>query len=210
MATQDHVQITIPNKQDNQNQVPEEDFDHSQMTQWLRAAVLGASDGLVSTASLMMGVGAVQKDVNTMILVGFAWLSVGACSMAIGEFVSAHSHHVQQEENEHRNEGLTNPFLAGLASAVAFSIGGIMPILAAGFISNHKLRLAVIVAAVILGIVSIWLNWCFFVKKSYGEILCQSFNWCLNGYGHFLLTVQTDGLYWRGDVLGNFYSCPFT
>ncbi|MCD7447799.1 hypothetical protein HAX54_035276 [Datura stramonium] len=181
MAALNHVQITIPKEEENQNQVPEEDFDYSRRAQWLRAAVLGANDGLVSTASLMMGVGAVQKDVKAMILVGFAGLFVGSCSTAIGEFVSVYSH-LQQEEEEDKKEGRQNPFLAAIVSAGAFSLGGIIPILAATFIANHKLRLAVIVAAVLLGIVSIWMNWCFLGQKSYGEILCQSFTWWLDGY----------------------------
>ncbi|CAL9119267.1 unnamed protein product, partial [Musa acuminata var. zebrina] len=65
--------------------------DYSQRAQWLRAAVLGANDGLVSTASLMMGVGAVKGDAKAMIVSGFAGLVAGACSMAIGEFVSVYS-----------------------------------------------------------------------------------------------------------------------
>ncbi|VVA93456.1 unnamed protein product [Arabis nemorensis] len=60
----------------------------SKRAQWLLAAVLGANDGLVSTASLMMGVGAVKQDVKVMVLSG---LVAGACSMAIGEFVSVYS-----------------------------------------------------------------------------------------------------------------------
>ncbi|KAJ1402286.1 Ccc1 family [Sesbania bispinosa] len=62
-----------------------EEIDYSQRGQWLRAAVLGANDGLVSVASLMMGVGAVKEDINAMLLAGFAGLVAGACSMAIGE-----------------------------------------------------------------------------------------------------------------------------
>ncbi|CAL9177396.1 unnamed protein product, partial [Musa hybrid cultivar] len=65
--------------------------DYTQRAQWLRAAVLGANDGLVSTASLMMGVGAVKGDAKAMIVSGFAGLVAGACSMAIGEFVSVYS-----------------------------------------------------------------------------------------------------------------------
>ncbi|KAJ0976581.1 hypothetical protein J5N97_012055 [Dioscorea zingiberensis] len=64
---------------------------YSQRGQWLRAAVLGANDGLLSTASLMMGVGAVKDDPKAMIISGFAGLVGGACSMAIGEFVSVYS-----------------------------------------------------------------------------------------------------------------------
>ena len=50
----------------------EDIFDYSKRSQWLRAAVLGANDGLVSTASIMMGVGAVKHDIKAMILSGFA------------------------------------------------------------------------------------------------------------------------------------------
>jgi VIT1/CCC1 family predicted Fe2+/Mn2+ transporter len=53
--------------------------------------VLGANDGLVSIASLMLGVGAVKNDAKSMIVSGIAGLVAGACSMAIGEFVSVFS-----------------------------------------------------------------------------------------------------------------------
>jgi len=66
-------------------------IDFSQRAQWLRAAVLGANDGLVSVSSLMMGVGAVKKDISAMILAGFAGLVAGACSMAIGVCICVHS-----------------------------------------------------------------------------------------------------------------------
>lgn len=65
-----------------------EEVDYMQRAQWLRAALLGANDGLVTVASLMMGVGSIKEDVKAMLLVGFAGLVAGACSMAIGEFVS--------------------------------------------------------------------------------------------------------------------------
>jgi len=56
---------------------------------WLRALILGANDGLVSIASLMLGIGAISKtyDGRTMVLSGLAGLVAGAYSMAIGEFV---------------------------------------------------------------------------------------------------------------------------
>ncbi|CAL9197305.1 unnamed protein product, partial [Musa hybrid cultivar] len=79
--------------------------DYSQRAQWLRAAVLGANDGLVSTASLMMGVGAVKGDAKAMIVSGFAGLVAGACSMAIGEFVSVYSQlDIEQREREGRTD----------------------------------------------------------------------------------------------------------
>jgi VIT1/CCC1 family predicted Fe2+/Mn2+ transporter len=52
---------------------------------WLRAFVLGANDGLVSTASLMLGVGAGADSLHAMQLAGIAGLVAGALSMAAGE-----------------------------------------------------------------------------------------------------------------------------
>lgn len=58
---------------------------------WLRAAVLGANDGLVSTASLIVGVSAGGASRSTVLLAGFAGLVAGALSMAAGEYVSVSS-----------------------------------------------------------------------------------------------------------------------
>lgn len=147
------------------SQVPEEqNFDYSQRSQWLRAAVLGANDGLVSIASLMMGIGAVKEDVKVMFLTGFAGLVAGACSMAIGEFVSVYSQleielaQIKRNEEmkiteENNNEELPNPVKAALASALAFTAGAIVPLLAAAFIGNHKVRLPVVAAAVTLALI---------------------------------------------------------
>ncbi|RYR35625.1 hypothetical protein Ahy_A10g050759 isoform C [Arachis hypogaea] len=73
----------------------------------------------------MMGVGAVKQDVKTMILTGVAGLVAGACSMAIGEFVSVYSQ---------------------------YDIGALVPLLAAAFIKDYKVRLAVVVAVVSLAL----------------------------------------------------------
>ncbi|XP_073309292.1 vacuolar iron transporter homolog 4-like [Primulina huaijiensis] len=175
MAAPNQVQITIP-KDTADHQTPcninlhesKEDFDFSQRAQWLRAAVLGANDGLVSIASLMMGVGAVKTDVKAMILTGFAGLFAGACSMAIGEFVSVYSQldievaQMKREKrmvennvvlsNEHK-ENLPNPFQAALASALAFSLGAIFPLLGAAFIEDHMARLWVVVGATTVALV---------------------------------------------------------
>ncbi|KAL5752242.1 hypothetical protein ACOSP7_022429 [Xanthoceras sorbifolium] len=59
-----------------------------QRGQWIRAAILGANDGLLSTTSLMLGVGAAKEDRRSMVLSGLAGALAGACSMAVGEFVS--------------------------------------------------------------------------------------------------------------------------
>nr|KYP63113.1 Nodulin-21 [Cajanus cajan] len=73
----------------------------------------------------MMGVGAVSKDVKTMMLTGVAGLVAGACSMAIGEFVSVYS----QYDIELR-----------------------VPLLGAAFVKSYKLRLGVLLAVVTLAL----------------------------------------------------------
>ncbi|KAI3983765.1 hypothetical protein MKX01_001169 [Papaver californicum] len=161
------VDIERPHTIKEASQEGEDNFDYSQRAQWLRAAVLGANDGLVSTASLMMGVGAVKEDVKFMILTGFAGLIAGACSMAIGEFVSVYSQldievaqmkrdnlarKNEEEGSNNEKENLPNPFQAAGASAVAFSIGAIVPILAAAFIKHHKVRLGVVAGATSLAL----------------------------------------------------------
>jgi len=58
---------------------------------WLRAAVLGANDGIVSTASLLVGVAAANTSRESVLLAGVAGLVAGAMSMAAGEYVSVSS-----------------------------------------------------------------------------------------------------------------------
>ena len=58
---------------------------------WLRAAVLGANDGIVSTASLVLGVAAAHGTRSNVLVAGVAGLVAGAMSMAAGEYVSVHS-----------------------------------------------------------------------------------------------------------------------
>ncbi|KAI3675878.1 hypothetical protein L1987_85474 [Smallanthus sonchifolius] len=113
----------------------------------------------------MMGVGAVKQDAKAMILTGFAGLVAGACSMAIGEFVSVYSqldievaqmkreNRMVENQEEKEREQLPNPMQAALASALAFSLGAIVPLLAASIIGDHKVRMGVVVAAVSLALV---------------------------------------------------------
>ena len=58
---------------------------------WLRAAVLGANDGIVSTASLIVGVAAAESSRSSVLVAGMAGLVAGAMSMAAGEYVSVSS-----------------------------------------------------------------------------------------------------------------------
>lgn len=58
---------------------------------WLRAAVLGANDGIISTSSLVLGVASARATHESVLIAGFAGLIAGAMSMASGEYVSVHS-----------------------------------------------------------------------------------------------------------------------
>lgn len=147
---------------------------------WLRAAVLGANDGLVSTAALMIGVAAAGKQ-DLIVTAGVAGISAGAMSMAIGEYISVRSQNDVEESDRmieiahlaadpeaeltelqhiYINRGLTpelalqvalemhrkdpleahlrdelgqhpntkaRPVQAALASAVSFTLGGLIP-----------------------------------------------------------------------------------
>ncbi len=67
------------------------EYHRSQRIGWLRAAVLGANDGIVSTASLLVGVAAANVGRNELLVAGVAGLVAGAMSMAAGEYVSVSS-----------------------------------------------------------------------------------------------------------------------
>ena len=69
----------------------------SHRSNWLRAAVLGANDGIVSTASLMLGVSAAQASASAILTAGIAGLAAGALSMAAGEYVSVSSQRDSEE-----------------------------------------------------------------------------------------------------------------
>lgn len=64
---------------------------YSQRIGWLRAAVLGSNDGIVSTASLVVGVAAAESSRSAVLVAGVAGLMAGAMSMAAGEYVSVSS-----------------------------------------------------------------------------------------------------------------------
>jgi len=64
---------------------------HSDRAGWLRAAVLGANDGILSTASLVLGVAAAHASHGSVLVAGIAGLTAGSMSMAAGEYVSVHS-----------------------------------------------------------------------------------------------------------------------
>ncbi|MGO4613606.1 VIT family protein [Nocardia sp. 2YAB30] len=151
---------------------------------WLRAGVLGANDGIVSTAGLVVGVAAATTSTGALFTAGIAGLSAGAISMAVGEYVSvstqrdserallakerreltdepdyelaelagiyeakglsaATARKVAEELTAHdaftahaeaelglNPKALTNPWQAAFSSAVAFTLGALLPLLA--------------------------------------------------------------------------------
>ncbi len=102
---------------------------------WLRAGVLGANDGIVSVAATVVGVAGAAASTRTIALAGGAALVAGALSMASGEYVSVSSQ--RDAERVAASAGtpigepddFTNPWHAALASLVAFTVGGLVPLL---------------------------------------------------------------------------------
>jgi VIT1/CCC1 family predicted Fe2+/Mn2+ transporter len=171
---------------------------------WLRAAVLGANDGLVSTSSLMVGVATSGASTSAILTAGIAGLAAGAMAMAAGEFVSVSAQsdvedadrvketaelaahpgaeleeltriyegrgvprplaeqvaaalhgedaleaHLRDELG-HSEHTKARPAQAATASAISFTIGGLIPFL--GMFASGATRLIAIVAVTILGL----------------------------------------------------------
>mgnify|MGYP003353174503 CR=1 FL=1 len=76
--------------------LPHSEHHRTHRSGWLRACVLGANDGIVSTASLVLGVATAHANHQNIVIAGVAGLVAGAMSMAAGEYVSVKS----QEDTE--------------------------------------------------------------------------------------------------------------
>ncbi|KAL6634835.1 hypothetical protein ACP70R_027506 [Stipagrostis hirtigluma subsp. patula] len=173
--------------------------------QWLRAAVLGANNGLVFVASLKISVGVADDDTaRAMLVLGLAALVIGACSMAIGEFVSVCTQYdIQVAHAERRRdigdgddgeESLPSPTRAAAAAALAFTAAAALPLLSGGFVRSWAARVAVVCAASSLGMagfgatgaylgganvvwsgVRVLLGWWLAVAATYGVLKLFSF-----------------------------------
>jgi len=122
---------------------------------WLRAAVLGSNDGIVSIAGLVVGVAAVTEDKSLILITGIAGILAGAISMAAGEYISVSTQRdmeknvVDKEREQHKNahedfnfrahvmtehgvdpDEYTSPWQAAVASAASFFIGSLIPMIA--------------------------------------------------------------------------------
>ena len=183
--------------------MPHHEIHFSQRGNWLRAGVLGANDGLISTASLLMGMAAAKPDFQTLMLTGISALVAGAISMAAGEYVSVSSQSdteradLEKEKRElaihpeielqeltdiYRKRGLSpelaaevaaqltahnaldahardeigitetaaaNPLQASVASAAAFSVGAIIPVLVALMAPSNSMMLILAITTLI-------------------------------------------------------------
>lgn len=113
--------------------MPHREFHRGHHTGWLRAAVLGANDGLISTSSLVVGVAAAAATREPILLAALAGLVAGALSMAAGEYVSVSS----QADTEHadlereRKELATAPELEHAELTRIYLARGLTPELAA-------------------------------------------------------------------------------
>ena len=175
---------------------------------WLRAMVLGANDGIISTAALLLGVAAANSSRNAILTAGMAGLVAGAVSMALGEYVSVSSQRdsersdIEKEKWELANQAdheleeltaiyqakglpaelaaevaaqltehdalaahlldelgitqdeLAKPFQAAWSSAVSFSIGAAIPLLAAA-LASASLRIATIIGVTLFALVGL-------------------------------------------------------
>jgi VIT1/CCC1 family predicted Fe2+/Mn2+ transporter len=99
---------------------------------WLRAAVLGANDGIVSTASLLIGVAAASASHSTLLVTGMAGLMAGAMSMAAGEYISVHSQAdtEQADLSRERAELASDPKAEHIELANIYMHRGVSPELA--------------------------------------------------------------------------------
>lgn len=188
----------------------------AQRLNWLRAGVLGANDGIVSTAAVVVGVAGATPEVGPVLIAGAAALVGGAISMALGEYVSVSSQRDSEhaliaketkelEDEPHQEfdelvglyeaQGLTtetatqvareltahdalrahlsaelnidpddvvSPWQAAFASAIAFTVGALLP-MATILLLPHPARIAftfvaVLLALAITGYVAAWIG----------------------------------------------------
>lgn len=119
---------------------------------WLRAGVLGANDGIVSTAGIVMGVSGAALSDHALLASGIAGLVAGALSMAAGEYVSVSTQRDAEEAaiaaGTHSGE-LTNPWHAAFASLVAFVAGAIIPLLTIVLSPNSIMNITTVIATTI-------------------------------------------------------------
>lgn len=124
-APAEHPELAAPTER------PDVDDNHGESLNRLRAAVLGANDGIVSTAAVLVGVAGATSNPQTIAMSGLAAVIGGAVSMALGEYVSVSSQ--RDSERAMGMSQLVNPWSAGIASLISFILGAALPFAAALF-----------------------------------------------------------------------------
>ena len=118
----------------------------------LRAGVLGANDGIVSVAALIVGVAAAHSSRAAVLTAGLAALLAGAVSMGLGEYVSVSTQRdaerVMVKSGDMDAAALVRPWGAAIPSATAFTVGAAIP-LAAVLVSPIVERIPITFAAVL-------------------------------------------------------------
>ncbi len=159
---------------------------------WLRAAVLGANDGIVSVAGLVMGVAGAGGDRNALLLAGIAATVAGAISMGGGEFISVSAQKDTEISAGRRFDLVTaNPWAASLSSALAFTLGALLPLIAmTGPWEQKELATAVAVVTALTA-TGWWAGWA--GKFSIGKSILRN----------VIVSILTMGLsYLIGQLLG--------
>jgi VIT1/CCC1 family predicted Fe2+/Mn2+ transporter len=125
---------------------------------WLRAAVLGANDGIVSIAGVVIGVASAGADKANIMLAGIAAVVAGAISMGGGEYTSV-SAQKDAELAHGRNPKNTSahPWAAAFSSFVAFSAGAMLPLLAIlGPWDDYRVQVTGAAVVLALAITGFW------------------------------------------------------
>ena len=122
---------------------------------WLRAAVLGANDGIVSVAAIIVGVAGATQHKSVILTAGIAGLTAGALSMAAGEYVSVSSQRdTEKSKMKKKDHELTNPWHAAFASAAAFLAGAAIPLIFVILSPSQMIIVATFIASLIALIVT--------------------------------------------------------
>lgn len=114
---------------------------------WLRAGVLGANDGIISIAVILVSVVGVITS-EKLLLVGLSGILAGSLSMAIGEYVSVSAQ--RDAEKAASASVLTNPTHAALSSFLAFVCGALIPFLAVMIFESKTAVVAAVFLALIM------------------------------------------------------------
>ena len=117
----------------------------------LRAAVLGANDGIVSTAAVIVGVAGATANQTTIAMSGLAAVVGGAVSMALGEYVSVSSQRDSERSMGFAEHQQVNPWSAGIASFLSFILGAVLPFVTA-ILAPESVRIVSIFAVTLVAL----------------------------------------------------------